>query len=69
MVCSLTHNDVPEQDIEKLLHTTGVDGLLPNGSRFYLVYGTSHTLCSYLTETEMISMYTVTEDNDKWKLV
>jgi hypothetical protein len=47
------HNDAPEQDIEKLLHTAGVDGLLPNGAGLYLAYGTARCLCSYLTATEM----------------
>jgi hypothetical protein len=30
------HNDAPEQDIEKNLHVTGVDGLFSNGTGFYL---------------------------------
>jgi hypothetical protein len=63
------HNDAPEQDIEKFLHAAGVDGLLSNGSGFYLAYGTDRCLCSYLKTTEMSSMYTVTEDDGKWKLV
>ena len=63
------HNDAPEQDIEKLLHAAGVDGLLSNGAGFYLAYGTACCLCSHLTATERSSMYTVTEDDGKWKLV
>jgi hypothetical protein len=63
------HNDAPEQDIEKLLHAAGVDDLLSNRAGFYLAYGTARCLCSYLTATERSSMYTVTEDDGKWKLV
>ena len=59
------HNDAPEQDIAKLLHVAAVDGLLSNGAGFYLSCGTVHCLCSYLTSTEMSSVYTVTEDHDR----
>ncbi len=63
------HKDTPEQDIEKLLHAVGVDGLFSNGAGFFLTYCTTHFLCAYLTVTEMNSMYTVTEDDGKWKIV